>query len=119
MYVYPDIVVACEPHQFLNDGMGDTLLNPSIIIEVLSPSTESYDQGAKRHRYQTIPSLQEYAVVWQTEPRVEIYRRGPGSDWTVSNYAGLGEVCEFRSLPVGPVSVAIADIYERVSFDPS
>jgi Uma2 family endonuclease len=118
IYVYPDIVVACEPHEFLNDGKGDTLLNPSVVIEVLSPSTQSYDQGAKRHRYQTIASLHEYAVVWQTEARVEIYRRGPGADWTVSNYSGLNEVCEFRGLPTGPVRVSLADIYERVTFDP-
>lgn len=118
MYVYPDIVIACEPEHYLNDGKGDTLLNPSIVIEVLSPSTESYDQGAKRDRYQTIPSLEEYAVVWQSEPRVEVYRRGSGGDWSMSNYEGLGATCEFRCLPSGAVRVALADIYERVTFDP-
>jgi len=67
LYTYPDVSVACGEPEFL-DGSLDVLLNPLLIVEVLSPSTESYDRGAKFALYQRLPSLQEYVLVSQNAP---------------------------------------------------
>src|ERR1700687_5113392 len=83
LYTYPDVVVVCGEPRFV-DGLADTLLNPILIIEVLSPSTEAYDRGFKFAQYRTLESLQEYALVSQSEARVEIFRRQPSGDWLLS-----------------------------------
>ena len=73
-YFYPDVVVVCGQQAFEDDGL-DTLLNPIVIVEVLSPSTEAYDSGEKFRRYQQLASLREYVLVAQDSVRVEHYRR--------------------------------------------
>src|SRR5690349_746408 len=73
-YLYPDIVVTCGEEQF-EDNYIDTLVNPVVIIEVLSPSMEAYDRGAKFLYYQSIESLREYVLVSQTVRRFEVFRR--------------------------------------------
>jgi Uma2 family endonuclease len=114
-YVYPDVVVVCDEPHYL-DGEADTLLNPSLVIEVLSPSTERHDRGLKSARYRTIGSLKEYALVSQSEPRVEIYRRQASGDWLLSESVGLEATCRFEGLKEEPVRIPLAEIYERVSF---
>ncbi len=89
------------------------MLNPTFIAEVLSPSTEAYDRGFKSAQYRMLESLQEYALVWQTEPRLEVFRRQSGGGWLLSEFAGLDAVCRFESLGR---QVALADIFERVTF---
>jgi len=79
-YVYPDIVVTCGREEF-EDESQDTLLNPVVIIEVLSATTEAYDRGAKFLYYQTIPSLQEYVLVSQEKRCFEIYRKQADGSW--------------------------------------
>ncbi len=74
LYVYPDVVVACEQPEF-EDAQLDTLLNPRVLIEVLSKSTESYDRGTKWRHYQSLPSLREYLLVSQASALVELYRK--------------------------------------------
>lgn len=79
---YPDVSMVCGPIQGdPGDRSGETITNPTLIVEVLSPSTEQDDRGAKWQDYQTVPSLQEYVLVSQTEPRVERYVRVPGGGW--------------------------------------
>jgi Uma2 family endonuclease len=78
-YVYPDVTLVCGPHE-VAEGTSDVLVNPCVIIEVLSRSTEAYDRGDKWVAYQRIPSLCEYVLVSQTVPRIEIYRR-EGEGW--------------------------------------
>ena len=113
LYTYPDIVVVCgEPHCF--DNRKDTLLNPLVIIEVLSPSTEAYDRGFKSAQYRKLESLQEYVLVSQAEPRVEVYRRQPGNEWLLSESIGLDAACTFRSIDC---SVSLADVYDKVTFE--
>ena len=68
-YCYPDVVVACRDRRYL-DSRKDTLLNPAVIVEVLSPSTEAYDRGLKFQLYRQLSSLREYVLVWQSEPSV-------------------------------------------------
>lgn len=113
-YTYPDVVVVCGPPKFADDQK-DTLLNPSLIVEVLSPSTEAHDRGLKFAQYRQIESLEEYGLVSQTEPRVEIFRRQPSGDWLLSESTGLDAVCRFDS---AGCQIALAEIYHQVTLDP-
>jgi Uma2 family endonuclease len=111
-YTYPDIVVVCGPPKVADD-QNDTLLNPTILIEVLSPSTEAHDRGFKFLHYRRLESLQEFALVWQSEPRVEIFRRQPSGEWLLSEAAGLDASCRFDS---AGCRIELAEIYHRIEF---
>jgi Uma2 family endonuclease len=113
LYTYPDLVVVCREPRFA-DGRTDTLLNPTLVIEVLSPSTEAYDRGFKAAQYRGVESLQEYALVSQTEPRVEVFRRQSGGHWLLSESVGMDSVCKLDSVNA---SVALAEIYDKISFE--
>ena len=113
LYTYPDIVVVCGEPKFA-DGEKDTLLNPTFIAEVLSPSTEAYDRGFKATQYRTLASLREYAFVSQAEPRVEVFRRQSSGDWLLSECFGLETVCRLDSVEC---QIPLASIYEKVTFD--
>lgn len=108
MYAYPDVSVVCgEPE--LEDEHHDTLLNPAVLIEVLSESTERYDRGRKAEHYRRIDALQEYLLVAQSEPRVERYRRQGEREWVLTEAIGLEESMELAS--VGCV-LALGDVYD-------
>ena len=114
-YVYPDIVVACPPIEF-KDEKRDTLLNPQVVVEVLSPSTESYDRGKKFDLYRQSESLRQYVLVAQDEPRVMSYiRQSDGVAWLLTPLAGLNAVLEFPTLGL---SVPLSEIYRNVEFPP-
>jgi Uma2 family endonuclease len=85
-YLYPDVVVTCGQERF-EDGVFDTLLNPVVIIEVLSSSTEAYDRGEKFHAYRSIPSLREYVLITQSPRRFEIYRKQDDGSWRYESWA--------------------------------
>jgi Uma2 family endonuclease len=88
LYTYPDVVVVCgEPR--LDGEHRDTLLNPTLIVEVLSPATEVYDRGEKFEHYRTIDSLAEYLLVAQDKPRVDHYLRQDGNRWLLTAVSGL------------------------------
>ena len=110
MYTYPDLVVACVEPRF-EDQAVDTLLNPALIIEVLSDSTERHDRGAKFAHYRSLPSLQDYLLVSQTECRVEHYARQPGNHWLLTEYQDLGDCIELNSLAS---QLRLSEIYERI-----
>jgi Uma2 family endonuclease len=112
-YTYPDIVVVCGPERFADDQK-DTLLNPTLLMEVLSPSTELVDREFKSRHYQLIECLQEYALVSQTKPHIEIYRRQAGGDWLLSEVHGFGAACRFDNLGC---EIPLSDVYKHVSFD--
>jgi len=114
LYTYPDVIVICGDPRFADDRR-DTLLNPALIAEVLSPSTEAYDRGFKSAQYRTVDSLEAYALVSQLEPRVEVFRRQPGGHWLLSEAVGLDAVCQFDSLDC---AVPLAEIYAKVTFGP-
>jgi Uma2 family endonuclease len=80
LYAYPDLSALCGKPQFADDA-ADVLLNPSVVIEILSPSTESYDRGAKSAHYRRLGSLEEYVLISQDGPRLEHYRRQPSGQW--------------------------------------
>lgn len=110
MYTYPDIVAACAEPQF-EDAEVDTLLNPVLIIEVLSDSTEQYDRGVKFRHYRTLPSLQDYLLVAQTECRVEHYTREAGSRWLLTEYGGPDDTIDLISVGC---RLYLREMYERV-----
>lgn len=114
-YVYPDITIVCEPPQF-EDRELDILLNPLIVIEVLSPSTEKFDRGAKAQAYRALPSLQAYLLIAQDSPQIELYMRQVDGNWLLSEASDLAAAI---ALPTIQCSLALADVYEKVSFGSS
>lgn len=111
-YFYPDIVVACEPLEF-DDETGEVLLNPTILIEILSPSTERFDAIKKFRHYQSIASLQEYVLVDPKEPIIVHHRRNAGDEWSTRIVAGLDDSLV---LPSVKVTFSLRSIYDRISF---
>lgn len=110
-YTYPDVVVVCDEPRF-EDGVFDTLLNPIVLIEVLSPSTEAYDRGEKFAHYRQIVSLQEYVLVSQDRISVEHYLR-QGTQWLLTEFCALEEVLSLISLGC---ELRLQDIYRRIKF---
>jgi Uma2 family endonuclease len=110
MYTYPDLVAACGEPRF-EDQAVDTLLNPVLIIEVLSDSTERYDRGAKFTHYRSVVSLKEYLLVSQNEPRVEHYVRQPGNHWLLTEYQEMQDRIDLNSLAS---CLSLAEVYERI-----
>ena len=109
-YAYPDVVVAGGEVEF-EDAELDTLLTPTVIIEVLSPSTEAHDRGAKFTSYRTLPSLQEYVLVAQDRPSVEHYARR-GEQWLLTAVTDLDASVP---LPAIGCELRLREIYRRVN----
>lgn len=78
---YPDVTVVCGKIE-TDPEDAEAVINPTLIVEVLSPTTEAYDRGLKAERYRQIPSLREYVLVSQTDSHIEVFRRGEGGHWT-------------------------------------
>ncbi|MBI3210105.1 MAG: Uma2 family endonuclease [Candidatus Solibacter usitatus] len=112
LYTYPDVMVVCGKPEFV-DGVKDTLVNPVLIFEVLSTSTEAHDRGFKLEHYQKIPSVREFVMVSQTEPRVEVYRRQEGDNWLLINIRGLDATVRLESVDC---SIAMDEIYLNIEF---
>ena len=112
-YVYPDVVVVCEDPQF-EDAYLDTLLNPTLVVEVLSKSTESYNRLAKTAYCRTIESLVEYLLIAQEEYRVEQYVKQTDGHWLLSDVVSLENTVELQAIGC---SLALRDIYDRVAID--
>ena len=108
-YFYPDVVVVCGEPQF-EDNVFDTLLNPTLVIEVLSPSTEVYDKGEKFRHYQELTSLREYVLVSQDRVRVEQYRLLK-TQWVQTEFRALEDVLPLVSIGC---EFPLQDIYRRV-----
>lgn len=109
-YTYPDIVATCGEEQF-EDAESDTLLNPMLIIEVLSPSTEGYDRGKKFEAYQRIASFVEYVLVAQEPYRVEHFVREGERRWSYSEYRDAHDVIRLNSIGC---ELTLKDIYLKV-----
>lgn len=109
-YTYPDVVIACADEMFDDEEM-DTLLNPVVIVEVLSDSTEAYDRGRKFEQYQLIESLAEYLLVSQEPYRVEQYARRGRREWNYSEYRDAGDV-----VPIAAAGcmMPLKDVYLKV-----
>lgn len=114
MYTYPDLTVVCGK-PLLADDRQDILLNPKVIFEVLSPSTEYHDRGVKFRRYREIESLTDYVLVDQDQARIEQFTRGDAHTWTFRDYQSPGELLLIESIGV---SIPISRIYEEIELTP-
>lgn len=114
LFSYPDVTVVCGEMRF-HDEVKDMLTNPTVLVEVLSPTTEAYDRGAKFAQYRRLESFREYILVSQTEARVEVFTRGDDQRWMFTEAVGLDAVCPLPSLNI---SLPLAEVYERVVFLP-
>lgn len=111
MYTYPDIAAACgQPH--FEDAFLDTLLDPVVIVEVLSESTEAYDRGEKFAHYRRLDTLREYVLVAQDKVRIEHYLR-EGEQWVLSEISDPDSTLHLASIDC---HVILAAIYEKVEF---
>lgn len=110
LYTYPDVVVVCGEPEFERGGP-DTLLNPTLLVEVLSPSTEGYDRGAKFGHFRRLHTLKEYVLVSPDRARVERYVRN-GEIWELTELDGLGSALRLDSVPG---EIPLSRIYDRVS----
>ncbi len=114
LYTYPDVTVVCEEPAFADDEK-DVLLNPSVLVEVLSPSTANYDRGDKAVHYRRLESLRELLLVEQDCALVEQLIRQSGDDWLLKRIEGLDAVVELRSISC---RLPLCDIYARITFPP-
>jgi Uma2 family endonuclease len=111
LYTYPDIVVICGDPLFEDEAV-DTLLNPLLIVEVLSPTTEAYDRGKKFEGYRTIPTLAEYVLVSQHKPLVEQYLRQDDQHWLLTATSGRERSISLASIQC---ELGLAEIYDKVA----
>ncbi len=112
LYTYPDVTVVCGEPQF-DDAPTGTLLNPQLVIEVLSKSTKDYDLGVKFDHYREVESLLDYLLVSQDARHVELRSRPPGGEWAVTTHEGLDAVVTLKSLDC---DLPLSDIYRRINF---
>ena len=115
LYAYPDVIVVCGKEQF-EDTHLDTLLNPTLIIEVLSDSTEAYDRGRKFEHYRHLDSLVEYVLIAQQRPHVESFRRQSDQHWLLTECSGLDATLRLQSIDC---DLALAEIYAKVELSES
>jgi len=113
LYSYPDIVVICAEPKYLDD-FHDVILNPKVIVEALSESTEVFDRGDKLRRYQKYnPSLADYILISQDRPQIEHFRREKDGSWKYTIHEGLNVVVKIESIKC---RLKASDVYKRVKF---
>jgi Uma2 family endonuclease len=111
---YPDVSIYCQPVELdPQDVSKSTATNPTVLFEVLSPSTEAYDRGMKSEHYRRIPTLEAYGLVLQTEPRIELWTKS-GTTWSNTTVTGMSGLLQL-SKPA--IHLPLADIYDGVEFD--
>lgn len=114
MYTYPDVVAVCGEARFEDEQL-DTLLNPTVVLEVLSPSTEAYDRGEKFAQYRRIESLREYVLVAQDQMRIEHYRR-EGAEWVLAEISDADGTLNLAAIDC---HLAVRAVYEKIELDPT
>jgi Uma2 family endonuclease len=112
LYTYPDVTVVCGEPQF-EDAEVDTLLNPTVLVEVLSSSTADYDRGGKATHYRSLPSLQEYVLISQDQALVEHYARQGPDQWLLTEKHSLEDTLVLASIHC---RLPLAEIYLKVRF---
>ena len=113
-YVYPDLLIVCGQAEYAPENR-DTIINPRVVIEVLSEPTEKYDRTIKFRYYKNMPSVVENVLVAQDSPLVERFCRLPDNVWTHADFVGLDSAI---SLVAVPITLPLADIYRGVEFPP-
>ena len=113
LYTYPDVSVACKEPQF-EDDFNDVLINPQVIVEVLSDSTEAYDRGKKFEQYRQIASLRNYLLVAQKRVFVEHYSLQPTGGWLLTESSDVDQAIFLESIQC---QLRVGDLYRKVSFE--
>jgi Uma2 family endonuclease len=113
LYTYPDLVVVCGRPLF-EDKELDTLLNPTVIVEILSKSTEAYDRGEKFAQYRTLDTLTNYLLISQEKPHIEHFARQADGGWLLTESGGMDAVMPIESIQC---QLPLAEVYDRVEFD--
>lgn len=113
LYTYPDVTVICGEPKFV-EGRTDTIVNPKIIIEVLSKSTENYDRGDKFHAYWTLDTFEEYVLVDQYRVHVEYFRRLDEKVWEIIVLTNMNDLLNLKSIEV---DIPLGKIYRNVAFE--
>ncbi len=111
LYTYPDVLVVCGDLHFADDQK-DTMMNPALVVEVLSDSTQDYDRGQEFEHYRTIPSLIEYLTVAQDRPHIEQWTRQENR-WVLSEYADLSQTIQLTSVGA---ALPLSEVYDKVDF---
>jgi Uma2 family endonuclease len=114
LYTYPDISVICGEPIFV-DGEFDTITNPTVIIEILSPSSEAYDRGKKSQHYREVKTLQDYLLVAQDKAHIERYTRQEDGQWLLKDAKGLEAAIEITSIGC---TLQLVEVYEGITFPP-
>ncbi len=112
LYTYPDVSVFCEPMTFI-PGTDDTATNPTLIVEVLSKTTEAYDRGRKFESYRKLASLREYLLVSQDAPLIERFTREGDDRWVLTTARGLDAVLPLDFIEA---ELPLAEVYDKVDF---
>lgn len=115
LYTYPDVMVV-QGNLSFQEGRRDTLTNPVLIAEVLSPSTEAYDRGAKFAAYRTIPTLQEYLLISQSGYQVEQFTKTEDERWLLRDYSRDIDTLTLQSIAF---TISLLDLYAKVEFVPA
>ena len=115
LYTYPDATIVCGELEF-DDEERDTVTNPTVIIEVLSDSTEKYDRGKKSNHYRQIASLKELILISQDRHNIERFTRQPNGDWLFHEERELTASFDLKSVEI---SVTLAELYRNVRFEPA
>jgi Uma2 family endonuclease len=110
-FVYPDLVVVCGNPAFADEAR-DTITNPKVIVEVLSPSTADYDYGGQFALYRSLASFEEYLLIAQDEPRIEVFRKTEDRRWILTSYEGIENTVRVESLDI---SLPLSEIYMGVA----
>ncbi|MFT3786050.1 MAG: Uma2 family endonuclease [Tepidisphaeraceae bacterium] len=114
--VYPDAMVVCGPVEYhAKDKSRGTILNPRVVFEVLSPSTEIYDRTRKREYYFSVPSMDTYVLLEQDRPVVDVLTRQPDGQWVITFFHGLEAVVKLTTLGI---ELPMRQLYDRVEFPP-
>lgn len=113
LFTYPDVIVVCGKKEFYQDR-DDTIINPIVIIEVLSESTKNYDRIEKFEFYRSIPTFQEYLLVDQYRVHIDHYYFESKGKWIYTEYKDMNEVLQFNKIQV---QAPLKDIYNRVEFE--
>jgi Uma2 family endonuclease len=114
LYTYPDLIIVCGEPMFLDNSF-DTLLNPNVIVEVLSESTEAYDRGQKFKLYRSLDSLTEYLLISSQQVSAELFTRQSDGPWLLNAKSSLEDSLDLQSVDC---RLRLADLYEKVAFSP-
>ena len=112
-YLYPDLLVVCG-NLVTTDDRAKSILNPEVIVEILSPNTEGYDYHRKFAFYRQIATFEEYILIAQDQPKIEVFRKAPENRWILSTYEGPGAIARVESLEI---ELPLDQIYAGVEFE--